>query len=117
MRQRRSWIRKRLPLCRIGMRGLTAAYSRPHVPRPDASAVRRVLSFSLSLATIAVIAAAWQVLVAYGGFPPKLVPGLGAIADAFVRLAGNGVLVTATVATLYRLIAGFAIAAIMGVAI
>ncbi len=77
--------------------------------------MRRALSIGLPLATFAVIAAAWEILAVYGGFPPKLVPGLGAIAEAFVRLAGDGVLLAATVATLYRLVAGFLIAAVVGV--
>ena len=79
--------------------------------------LRRALSFGLPLATFAVIAAAWELLVAYGGFPPKLVPGLGTIADAFVRLACNGILLAATEATLYRLGAGFLIAALIGVSL
>ena len=90
----------------------------PRAPRPDPrTPMRRTLSIGLPLATFAVIAAAWQILATYGGFPPKLVPGLGTIADAFVRLAGNGMLLAATVATLYRLVAGFAIAAIIGVSL
>jgi len=79
--------------------------------------MRRALSIGLPLLTFAVIAAAWEFLVYYGGFPPKLVPGLGTIADAFVRLAGNGVLLASTVATLYRLGAGFLLAAIIGVTV
>jgi len=79
--------------------------------------LRRALSFGLPLATFAVIAAAWELLVAYGGFPPKLVPGLGVIAEALVRLAGNGILLAAAVATLYRLGAGFLIAALIGVSL
>ncbi len=77
--------------------------------------MRRTLSLGLPLMTFAVIAAGWQILVNYGGFPPKLVPGLGTIAEAFVRLAGNGVLLAATIATIYRLGAGFLIAAVIGV--
>ena len=34
----------------------------------------RTLSIGLPLATFAVIAAAWQMLATYGGFPQKLVP-------------------------------------------
>ena len=79
--------------------------------------MRRALSIGLPLATFAVIAAAWELLAAYGGFPPKLVPGLGAVAAAFVRLAGDGVLLAATAATLYRLAAGFLIAAVVGVVV
>ena len=79
--------------------------------------MRRALSFGLPIATFAVIAAAWEILATYGGFPPKLVPRLGVIAEAFVGLAGNGTLLAATVATLYRLGAGFLIAAIIGVSL
>ena len=79
--------------------------------------MRRALSIGLPLATFAVIAAAWQMLATYGGFPPKLVPGLDKIAEAFVRLAGDGTLLAAAVATLYRLGAGFLIAAVIGVSL
>ena len=79
--------------------------------------MRRALSIGIPLVTFAVIAAAWELFVAYGGFSPKLVPGIPAIAEAFVRLAGNGVLEAAAVATLYRLGVGFLIAAILGVGI
>ena len=99
------------------MRGSTAACWPLRAPRCDPHAMRRALSIGLPLATFAVIAAAWEMLATYGGFPPKLVPSLGAIADAFVRLAGNGVLLAATVATAYRLVAGFAIAGTIEVSI
>lgn len=79
--------------------------------------MRRALSFGLPIATFAVMAAAWEILATYGGFPPNLVPRLGVIAEAFVGLAGNGTLLAATVATLYRLGAGFLIAAIIGVSL
>jgi len=78
--------------------------------------MRRALSIGLPLATFAAIAAAWEILAVYGGFPPKLVPGLGVIVETFFRLAGNGILLAATVATLYRLVAGFLFAAVIGVA-
>lgn len=76
---------------------------------------RRALSLGLPLTTFAVIAAAWQILATYGGFPPKLVPGLGAIAETFVRLTKEGVLPAAAVATIYRLGVGFALAGVLGV--
>jgi NitT/TauT family transport system permease protein len=79
--------------------------------------MRRALSIGLPLASFAVIAAAWELVVTYGGFPPKLVPGLGTVAETLVRLAGNGILPAATVATLYRLIGGFLIAAVVGLAL
>jgi NitT/TauT family transport system permease protein len=76
--------------------------------------MRRALDFTLPLFTFAIVAAGWQILATYGGFPPKLVPGLGAIAETFVRLAGNGVLLAAGLATLYRLSIGFLLAAMIG---
>jgi NitT/TauT family transport system permease protein len=79
--------------------------------------MRRILSIGIPFIIFAVIAAAWELLANYGGFPPKLVPGLGVIAETLVRLAGNGVLAAAAVATLYRLVAGFVLAALIGVAV
>jgi NitT/TauT family transport system permease protein len=79
--------------------------------------MRRALSIGLPLMTFVAFAAAWQILATFGGFPPKLVPGLGVIAETFVRLAGNGILLAATMATLYRLVAGFILAAVIGLAV
>lgn len=77
--------------------------------------MRRVFFFGLPLLTFAAIAGAWQLFALYGGFSPKLTPGIGTIVQTFIRLAGNGVLWASTVATLYRLIGGFLIAAVVGV--
>jgi NitT/TauT family transport system permease protein len=79
--------------------------------------MRRALAIGIPLVTFGVIAAAWELFVAYGGFSPKLVPGIPAIAEAFVRLTRDGILEAAAVATLYRLGAGFLIASILGVGI
>lgn len=79
--------------------------------------MRRALSIGLPLLTFAVIAAAWEIVATYGGFPPKLVPGLGVIAETLVRLAGDGVLLAATLATLYRLVTGFVLAAAIGLVV
>lgn len=77
--------------------------------------MRRALSIGLPLATFAAIAAAWEILAVYGGFPPQFVPGLGVIVETLARLVVSGVLLAATAATLYRLVAGFLIAALVGV--
>jgi NitT/TauT family transport system permease protein len=79
--------------------------------------VRRVILTGLSVLTFVVLAAAWQLFATFGGFPPKLVPGLGTVLQALVRLTESGVLVWATLATLYRLVAGFALAALVGVSL
>jgi NitT/TauT family transport system permease protein len=77
--------------------------------------MKRATSIGVTLLAFASVVAAWEILVRYGGYPPKLVPGLVTIWQAFIRLAGNGVLLAATQATLFRLAAGFAIAAGIGV--
>ncbi len=77
--------------------------------------MRHVVSIGVSLLTFLALAVAWELLARYGGFPPKLVPTLGSIAQALIRLAGSGVLLAATVSTLYRLVFGFALAAAIGV--
>lgn len=78
--------------------------------------LRQVLGLLLPLATFATIGLLWECLASFGGFPPKLVPGLGTIADTFVRLVRDGVLPAAAAATIYRLGAGFVLAGALGVA-
>lgn len=75
---------------------------------------KQILGFLIPVLTFAVIAAGWQMLARFGGFPPKLVPDLATIASTFVRLAKDGVLTAAAIATLYRLGAGFVLAAVVG---
>ena len=77
--------------------------------------MNRVISYGVTALAFLCVAVGWELIVRYGGFPPKLVPGLGAIAAALVRLAGNGVLLAATSATLYRLATGFLLATTIGV--
>ena len=70
----------------------------------------------LTGATLFVAAAmAWQAAVWVGVFPPKLFPGLPTIATTLVRLISDGTLLLATAATLYRLLLGFLLAAVVGV--
>lgn len=64
-----------------------------------------------------VVGAVWEVLAHLGLFPQRLFPSLEAIAAALVRLTANGTLLHHTLDTLIRLIAGFALAAVAGVAI
>ncbi|TAL82161.1 MAG: ABC transporter permease [Candidimonas sp.] len=72
-------------------------------------------------ATIAVpfilVLGGWQLLAIYGGFNAKLVPNLRVVAATFLRLSENGILIAATEATLSRLLMGFSLAALFGVAI
>ena len=64
-----------------------------------------------------VVALAWEVTAHLGIFPRKLFPPLEDVAAALVRLTADGVLPHHVLDTLLRLLAGFALAAVAGVAI
>lgn len=59
----------------------------------------------------------WEIVAYAGLFPPRLFPPLEVIAATFVRLTTEGILPHHLLDTIIRLIAGFALAAIVGVAI
>src|SRR6478736_186698 len=64
-----------------------------------------------------VVALAWEVTAHLGIFPRKLFPPLEDVAAAFVRLTASGVLPHHVLDTLLRLLAGFALAAVVGVVV
>jgi NitT/TauT family transport system permease protein len=64
-----------------------------------------------------VVGALWEIVARLQIFPPRLFPSLETIAAAFVRLTANGVLPLHAGGTVLRLLAGFALAAMAGVAI
>jgi ABC-type nitrate/sulfonate/bicarbonate transport system permease component len=80
-------------------------------------AITRAISYAIGLSAFVIVALGYELFARYGGFSPKLVPGLGAIAQALVRLTANGVLLASAAATLYRLIAGFLLACVIGVSV
>lgn len=80
-------------------------------------ASRLLASYGISILGLACCLLFYQMLSLYGGFSPKLVPGLGTVVETLARLIENGTLVASTVATLYRLIAGFALAGVVGVSL
>jgi NitT/TauT family transport system permease protein len=64
-----------------------------------------------------VVAVLWEATAYLGFFPRKLFPPLEDVASAFVRLTASDILPHHVLDTLIRLTAGFALAAIAGVAI
>ena len=64
-----------------------------------------------------VVGTIWEIVAHLGIFPPQLFPPLEAVAAALVRLTVSGILLHHTFDTLVRLLAGFALAAVAGVAI
>jgi NitT/TauT family transport system permease protein len=64
-----------------------------------------------------VVALAWEITAHLGIFPPRLFPPLEEVAGALLRLTEAGILPHHVLDTLIRLLAGFALAAIVGVAV
>jgi NitT/TauT family transport system permease protein len=64
-----------------------------------------------------VVGALWEAVAHAGVFHPRLFPPLEAVASQFVRLTASGILPHHAAETLVRLIAGFALAAVAGVAV
>jgi ABC-type nitrate/sulfonate/bicarbonate transport system permease component len=64
-----------------------------------------------------VVGAIWEIVARAGVFPRKLFPTLGDIARSFVDLTASGILPHHAIDTLLRLLAGFGLAAIVGVSI
>jgi NitT/TauT family transport system permease protein len=59
----------------------------------------------------------WEIVAHLGIFPPRLFPPLEEVAATFVQLTAQGILPHHVLETLLRLMAGFALAAVAGVAI
>jgi NitT/TauT family transport system permease protein len=64
-----------------------------------------------------VVGALWEVTAHLGIFPPRLFPALEDVAAALLRLTLAGILPRHAAETLLRLMAGFALAAIVGVSL
>jgi NitT/TauT family transport system permease protein len=64
-----------------------------------------------------VVGGAWETVAHLGLFPPRLFPSLETVAGAFVHLTVTGILPHHALDTLVRLLVGFALAALVGVAI
>ena len=64
-----------------------------------------------------VVGALWELVARLAIFPPRLFPPLEVVAAAFLRLTASGALPHHALDTLLRLLAGFALAASVGVVI
>src|SRR5579862_8007196 len=80
----------------------------------DAGPLWRVARTAFPFVVVGVL---WEATAHLGVFPAQFFPPLEAVASAFVRLTLNGTLPHHALDTLLRLIAGFALAAVVGVAI
>jgi NitT/TauT family transport system permease protein len=84
-------------------------------PRGDAS--RRWRELATGSLLFVLVGLAWTVIAHSGLFPAKLFPTLGTVAQALLRLVADGTLAAAIGATLLRLLCGFMLAGVVGVAI
>lgn len=64
-----------------------------------------------------VVGIVWEIVAYSGAFHPRLFPPLEEIASTFVRLTAEGILPRHALETILRLLAGFALAAVFGVAV
>jgi len=64
-----------------------------------------------------VVGGLWEIIAHVGVFPARLFPPIETIASAFVQLTLSGILPRHALETVFRLLAGFAIAASIGVVI
>ncbi|MFZ3338075.1 MAG: hypothetical protein WA199_19320, partial [Xanthobacteraceae bacterium] len=86
----------------------------PAPPSLDAGPLRRAARNAFPFV---VVGAVWEAVAHLELFPAQFFPALETIAATFVRLTLNGVLPHHALDTLIRLCAGFALAAVAGVAI
>jgi NitT/TauT family transport system permease protein len=64
-----------------------------------------------------VVLSLWEIVARLGLFPPKLFPSLVTVGEALWQLTVSGILPHHALDTILRLLAGFALAAVVGVAI
>ncbi|HTM61347.1 MAG TPA: ABC transporter permease [Burkholderiales bacterium] len=69
----------------------------------------------LNVAPFLIVGALWELVAHAGVFPPRLFPTLETVATTFAQLTASGILLHHAALTLYRLAAGFALAALAGV--
>ena len=84
---------------------------------PGAAGESRLRAIARNAFPFLVVALLWEITAHLGVFPRRLFPPLEEVAAAFVRLTAAGILPHHVLDTLIRLTAGFALAAVAGVAI
>jgi NitT/TauT family transport system permease protein len=87
------------------------------VAAAPASAESRWLAIAHTALPFLVLALAWEVTAHLGVFPRRLFPPLEEVASALLRLTASGILPHHVLDTLVRLAAGFALAAVVGIAV
>ena len=93
----------------------TLEHASPAQP-PSALAVR-LWAIARTAFPFVVVCGVWELVARLQVFPPRLFPSLQVVASAFARLTVSGVLPHHALDTLLRLLAGFTLAAVIGILI
>lgn len=89
----------------------------PIVDRADAVRALGALRWFEAIFPFVVVFTLWEITAHLGVFPARLFPTLESVAAAFWRLTAAGILPRHALETMIRLLLGFGIAAIIGVAL
>ncbi|HLH23690.1 MAG TPA: ABC transporter permease [Chloroflexota bacterium] len=84
-------------------------------PAPGPGLTARALGWLERYYSVFVVLAAWELLAHSGWVNPRLFPSLETIGQELWRLVESGAIYRHLLATLYRVVAGFALAAVAGV--
>jgi NitT/TauT family transport system permease protein len=84
---------------------------------PASAGSERLRAIARNAFPFLVVGAIWEIVARAGVFPRKLFPTLEDIARAFVDLTVSGILPHHAIDTVIRLLAGFGLAAVVGVSI
>jgi len=93
------------------------AVSRAAIPSGFFAEDSRLRVIWRNLFPFLVVGAIWEITAHLGVFPARLFPTIEEIATAFVRLTLDGILPHHALETVLRLLAGFGLAAVIGVSI
>lgn len=99
------------------MSDVTPAAATQVVPSPAIPADPRWRAAGRNAFPFIVVGGLWEIAAHAGLFPPRLFPAIEDVAAAFVRLTSLGILPHHALDTLLRLLAGFALAAVIGVVV
>jgi ABC-type nitrate/sulfonate/bicarbonate transport system permease component len=87
----------------------------PAAAEPNDTLIRRLGGALARYYSVFVVLAAWELLAHSGWVNPRLFPSLESIGQELWRLAESGAIYRHLLATLYRVVAGFGLAAVAGV--
>ena len=99
------------------MQGVGSALARAAQAGSWSAQAQRLRATVQTAFPFVVVGGVWEIVARLQIFPPRLFPSLETVAAAFVRLTVSGVLPHHAFDTVLRLLAGFALAAVVGVAI